>query len=79
MNIERGRRLRLALAMLAALWGAWFLLVQAALWQENGSLSRTGPAEAHDLPDLLVWAALTAWTYATPFLLLGAWLTRRRR
>jgi hypothetical protein len=69
---------RLLVWFVTLLWGCWFLLVHWANYAETGTVLPPGPVDAHDGHDLLFWAALMAWTYATPFALLIAALNRRR-
>jgi hypothetical protein len=64
--------------LVVLLWASWILLTQWALVSEFGAILPPGPVDAHDEIDLLFWAALMAWTYMSPLLLLLAGATRRR-
>ena len=64
---------RILLWSICAVWALSFLLV---VWA-TGSMFPARPTEAHDLDDLIFWAALNAWIYLPPLLFLVWWLIKR--
>jgi hypothetical protein len=75
---KRGRVARLAFWTITVMWAGWFLLSEWANYSESGSFLPPRPIEAYDEYDLLFWAALVAWTYIAPIVLLGIMIARRR-